>query len=718
MHTRVPCKTLLNATRMPEKPKEKLKKDLRLFDVYAICTGAMFSSGFFLLPGIATASAGPSTVLAYLIAGILILPAMFSKAELSTAMPRAGGTYYFLDRSLGPMAGTVGGLGTWLALVLKSSFALVGMGAYLVFFVDIPVKPLAVALTAVFAALNIMGAKETSGLQRFLVIIMVGVLSFFIVQGLVEVFSLESGTISRQFTPFAPFGTSGLLATVGLVFVSYAGLTKVSSVAEEVRNPDRNIPLGMMLSLATATFVYVVGVFIMVAVLDAVELRSDLTPVATAAESFFHWLPSPFGLMIIVIAAVAAFASTGNAGIMSASRYPLAMARDNLVTPRLAVIGRFGTPTRAILVTSALMIFAIVALDVQGIAKLASAFQLLIFALVNVAVIVMRESHIPSYVPGYRSPLYPWVQIVGVITPFILISQMGWLAMVVSLGIVVLGIVWYQFYVRNNIKVEREGAIYHLFARLGQYRYEGLDGELRSILKEKGITDESPFEKLVTDAIVLDLDEKLSYEDIVSRASDLLAPHVPLTSKELAKNFMEGYAYGLTPVSQGAALPHQRLDSIQEPHLLMVRTRQGLNLDTEHKKDPVHAIFFLVSPESPPGKHLRTLANIASRIDETDFMTQWTEAEGEQELRETLLRHDRYFTLTLSGKGKTAELIGRPLREAGFPTGTIVALIRRGPQSAVPGANTLLEKNDRLTVIGEVDGIAVLQDRFRAREDD
>ena len=98
-----------------EKPK-RLKKDLGLFDVYVISTGAMISSGFFLLPGLAAAKAGPSVVLAYAIAGILILPAMFSIAELSTAMPRSGGTYYFLDRALGPMVGTVGGWARTLRL--------------------------------------------------------------------------------------------------------------------------------------------------------------------------------------------------------------------------------------------------------------------------------------------------------------------------------------------------------------------------------------------------------------------------------------------------------------------------------------------------------------------------------------------------------------------------------------------------------------------------
>ena len=252
---------------------KKLKKDLGLWDVYCISTGAMFSSGFFLLPGLATAYAGPSTVLAYAVAGILMVPAMLSMAELSTALPRAGGTYFFLDRSLGPGVGTVGGLGTWLALVLKSAFALLGMGAYLAIAPGVAtllpgdedqklwvIKGLAVALTVAFAALNLFGAKETTKLQGILVVALLSVLSFFLVQGIFYVlFRLPEGELQKQFTPFMhqENGFGGFFATVGLVFVSYAGLTKVASVSEEVKQPDRNLPLGMFLSLLTATAVYV-----------------------------------------------------------------------------------------------------------------------------------------------------------------------------------------------------------------------------------------------------------------------------------------------------------------------------------------------------------------------------------------------------------------------------------------------------------------------------
>ena len=693
---------------------ERLKKSLTLLDVYAVSTGAMFSSGFFLLPGLATAKAGPAAILAYFVAGLLILPAMLSVAELSTAMPKAGGAYYFLDRSLGPLAGTVGGLGTWLALVLKSAFALVGMGAYLVFYVeDVPIRMLAVGLTVAFAVLNVVGAKETSGLQRIFVAVLVAVLTFFVVQGLTAVVGLPEGELGRQLTPFAPFGAEGLLATVGLVFVSYAGLTKVASVAEEVQNPDRNIPLGMVLSLATATFIYVVGVFIMVAVLDPAELRSDLTPVATAAKAFFTWLPGDNGLLLIVVAAIAAFASTGNAGILSASRYPYAMARDRLVSERFARLGRFGTPTTAVVVTAALMAAVILLFDVEAIAKLASAFQLVIFGLINVAVIVMRESRIPGYVPGYRSPFYPWVQIVGIVAPVVLVLQLGAVAIGLSSLLVIGGVAWYYSYVRPNPAVEREGAIYHLFARLGRRRYDGLDGELRAILKDKGVEDETDFEALVTRAAVLDLADDELYDAAVGRAAAILGPRLGRPAEAVDEAFREGSRTGATPVTHGAALPHLRLPDLEAPHLVMARSRAGLDLDLDGDgvsdgAEPVHAVFFLVSPEEPPGVHLRTLANIASRIDEDGFLDQWREARSEQELKETLLAHDRYASVVV-GEGMAAGWAGRPLREVRFPAGTLVALVKRGGAISVPNGATVLQAGDRLTVIGDAAGVAALR---------
>jgi len=699
-----------------------LQKDLTLYDVYAISTGAMFSSGFFLLPGIAAAETGPSVILAYLVAGLLILPSMYSMAELSTAMPKAGGTYYFLDRALGPLAGTVGGLGTWLALVFKSAFALIGMGAYLAIYADVPIKPLAAALTIAFGVLNVVGAKESSLLQRVLVTVLVAVLGFYAAQGVLSVWGGQSaaGGAAGEFTPFFTEGVRGFLATIGIVFVSYAGLTKVASVAEEVQNPDRNIPLGMGLSLLTATALYVVGVAIMVAILPSSELNADLlTPVYTSGEVFFNWLPYTLGPILIVVAAIAAFASTGNAGIMSASRYPLAMARDQLLPDGFAKIGRFKTPTRSIVVTVALMLIIIFVLSEEGVAKLASAFQLLIFALLNFAVIVMRESEIPSYAPGYRSPFYPWMQVAGIFIPGFLISEMGTLAIVFTGVVVLFGIGWYFYYART---VPREGAIFHLFARLGKQRYDGLDRELQTILEEKGVGHDTAFDRLVAESDVIHLDDPQPYRAVVEEVADRLSNALDISSETLTHGFLEGAPYSAVSVSHGAALPYCRLDGIDEPKMVMVHCQSGICVDLEDEieeldtSEPVYAFFFLVSPREDEGEHLRTLATLANRTDDEQFLVEWRAATDEQEVKESLLHHERYLTLHLLSGTSTEEFIGKSLSELNLPAGVLVALVRRDGQITVPSGSTTLEEGDRVTIIGNPAGIDRLYELYRKGE--
>ena len=138
------------------KRNKRLKKELGLKDVFAIATGTTLSAGFFLLPGLAAEQAGSAIVFAYLLAAVPLIPAMFSIVELATAMPRAGGIYYFLDRTMGPLVGTIGGIGTWLALILKVTFALIGMGAYISLFLpEIEIIPIAIGIAFLLGLLNL-----------------------------------------------------------------------------------------------------------------------------------------------------------------------------------------------------------------------------------------------------------------------------------------------------------------------------------------------------------------------------------------------------------------------------------------------------------------------------------------------------------------------------------------------------------------------------------
>ena len=700
----------------------KLKKELDLLDVYVIGTGSMLSSGFFLLPGIAADKTGSSVVLAYFLASALVIPALLSMSELATAMPRAGGVYYYLDRSLGPIVGTVGGLGTWLVLVLKGAFALIGMGAYLTLVLDYPARTAALALTVVFILVNVLGAKESSDLLRWLVCTVLGFLALLLIEGLV-VFIGGPGAeaVHRAPEPFLTHGAEGLVATIGLVFISFVGPVKVASISEEVRNPDRNLPLGMFLALLTASAVYVAGVFLMVELLPAGAFHADLTPVATLGAELFSWLPGPVRTGLVLIPAIAGLAAAGNASILSASRYPLALGRDRLIPDWFGKIGRTGTPTAALLATGALMAVIIVAVDVVAVAKLASTFLLLVFALVNLAVIVMRESRIEAYVPGFRSPGYPAVQITGLLAPALLIAMMGLVPILFAIGLTAAGLLWYFYYARN--RVVRSGALLHWFERLGKGRFEGLDPELRGILKEKGVRAEDAFDEVVARAFTLDLADGTTFTQAARRAAGQLAQRLPVSADHLVEGFLHGTRAGATPVSRGTALPHLRVAGATAPEMVLVRSAGGLRIEVgdqftdERHRALIHALFFLVSPDDAPGQHLRLLAGIAGRADDEDFMEAWLSAADESELREAVLLDERFVSLHLTRRGPAAGLIGLELKDIPWPEGTLVALVRRGGEILIPSGATALEDGDRLSIVGQAEGIRTIRSRYSSVAD-
>jgi amino acid transporter len=423
---------------------KSLERDLGLPTVLAISIGAMIGSGIFILPALALKIAGPSVVLAYLLAGVLVLPAALSKSEMATAMPEAGGTYIYIERGMGPLLGTIAGVGTWFSLAFKGGLALVGGVPYLLIAFDVPpdfVTPVALALASVLILVNLLGAKQTGRLQVAIVVVMLAAMSWFVVGGAPSV-------RQANFEPFFTDGYGGLLAATGLVFVSYAGVTKVASVAEEVEDPDRNIPLGILGSLGFTTLLYVLIVAIMVGVTDAGVVAGSGVPVADAARATL----GAVGVGAVVVAAVLALVSTANAGILSSSGSPLAWARAGRVPAAgAAVSDRFGTPSTSITLTGAVLLVLIAFVPILDIAKLASAFQILVFILINLTIVAFREGEM-DYDPSFESPLYPWTQVFGVLGGLVLITQMGEVAMLGAVVITVGSAAWYFAYARPRVQ--------------------------------------------------------------------------------------------------------------------------------------------------------------------------------------------------------------------------------------------------------------------------
>lgn len=685
--------------------EKKLKKNLTLFDVYAVSTGAMFSSGFFLLPGIAASYTGDSVYLAYLLAGFLIIPAMLCMAELSTAMPKAGGTYYFLDRALGPLFGTIGGLGSWVAVVFKSAFALVGMGAYLSIYLDVPILVLAVILTFVFGFINAVGAKETTLLQRILVATLVVILAAFVIFGLAHTGVADGLRPNADDQPFFTAGTVGFVATIGLVFVSYAGLTKVASVAEEVQNPDRNIPLGMVLSLLTATAIYTFGLIVIIAILPVEDLYGSLTPVADAGRYFVGDWPFDLGVILIVVAAIAAFASTGNAGIMSASRYPYAMAKDKLLPARFAVIGRFGTPVFSIAVTVLCMVAVLLLFNVEAVAKLASAFQLFLFGLVSVAVIVMRESRIATYKPGYRLPFYPWLPVMGILISFWLIVEMGILAIGFTGMLTIACALWFQFYASGNLV--RRGAIYHVHERLGQMRYEGLERELMTIIHDRTQKQNLTYEALIARSVAHTYSHGAYTRDmIIDEVKNIGHSAYGIDEDVMDAVFNNGVAT-LHPLSDHVLLAYRSHDQLSSPELVVFRFSDEASMAMEEAQG-FHTIMMLICPRKPAGLDLRLAGHLAEVVQSFDFERRWLSAKTDKDMNEILMRDDHFLHAPISDLAHFSDYMGRPLSEIDLPGSCLIAIIERDGAIIIAAPKEVLQPGDHVAVIGEPEDLTAL----------
>ncbi len=428
--------------------KQELERELGLTSIIAISMGAMIGSGIFILPGLAMAEAGPSVILAFVLAGVLVFPAAVSICELGTAMPEAGGDYIFIERGLGPGAGTIAGLGTWLMLMFKGSLALVGGMFYLMTVIYLPsVEAVALIIGTVLILINIIGVKQTGGLQILMVIIMVIILATFI---LVSLFNISGS----HYYPFYDDGAMGLFSATVMVLISYGGVTKVAAVAEEIDNPGRNLPLGLLLSLGITTVLYALIVFVLVGIVDSETLAGSNIPMVDAVDPFFGF----FGVILIVIAAILALVSTANAGILTASRYPFALSRDKLLPEIFAYVNkRLHTPVIAILVTGGAMLAIILLLPVEEIAKTAGAFQIVVYILVNIALIAFRLQNPTWYKPKFKSPFYPWVQIFGIVSGIAVLGMMDTLPLIGGVGIVIVGGLWYFAYGRQ--RVDREGII-------------------------------------------------------------------------------------------------------------------------------------------------------------------------------------------------------------------------------------------------------------------
>jgi len=616
----------------------QLKKQLGSLDVFAVAAGAMISSGLFVLPAIAFAKAGPAVILSYFFASLLIIPSVLSKAELATAMPRAGGTYFYVERSLGAVGGLFSGLASWFSLALKSAFAVVGMAILIEVVLQMlfptqleqwHLKVIAALCCLGFTALNIVSVKHTGRFQVLLVAMLLAILAFFVAFGARAVETV-------RYTGFLEKGWPAVLTTAGLVFISFGGLTKVASIAEEVKDPGKNLPLGMLLAWLVVTLFYIGVITITVGLVDGKELLDSYTPISLAASKFM----GATGFAILGLAAIAAFVTTANGGILAASRSPMAMSRDRLLPPLLANVSeRFKTPHISILLTSGFMIAAIVSLDIESLVKTASTLMIILFILVNASVIIMRESKIQSYRPKFKSPLYPYIHILAIAAYSALIIDMGKVPLLITAGFVALSAAWFWLYVSK--RVSRAAAVMHIVERVTdrELKTVTLENELRDILIERDEIIEDRFDKLIKQCRILDIQGRQPAQKIFRDVSAILAEQMDANEYVLFEKFLQREAQGGTVIQPGLAIPHIVVEGENKFDILLVRASDGI--DFPHAPDPVRIMFVLAGSTDERNYHLRALMAIAQIAQEKDFEKRWLTARDTQAIRNLLLLSTR-----------------------------------------------------------------------------
>ncbi len=442
--------------------KYTIERTLGLTGVIIVTIAASIGSGLFVLPSFAAAIMGPGIWLAFLLAGLVFLPGTLSKSELASAMPDNGGAYLYLERSFGPLIGTIGGLGLWASFLLKSAFALIGFSAYMYAvtnYLDISTNSTLLIMLALLLItfLNILGIKKVKAFQTPILALTTALIV------LVCVIQLFDSTIDFSRPIDGAFDVTksdpGLVAeAAALVFVAYAGIYKAGAIGGEVKEPEKNLHYGMLISLLAITLFYVlVSIVMMASVEGEWWLNSDGEPREDPIFAFVDAVASTRVGIALALLAVLTMISGALSGLLAASRFLFAMAKDSLLPDSLSDTNKkFETPHWAIILTALTMAVCILTLPVKDVAKLASGFQIMVIVALNVSVIVLRRENKGTewYEPTFKSPLYPYVQIFGTIAGTYLVVIMGSKAIIGATAAVVIGVSTYYIYGKKNYQVE------------------------------------------------------------------------------------------------------------------------------------------------------------------------------------------------------------------------------------------------------------------------
>jgi len=459
-------KTIQESVAGTEEEGFRLRRELRPLDVVIFGVGVMIGAGIFVLTGQAAAEeAGPAITVSFLIAGTVAALAALCYAELAAMVPVAGSAYTFSYASLGELIAFVIGWDLILELTIGASTVAVGFGGYINAVLDsalglslptsisappgeggvfnVPAVLLVLALMGVL----VRGIRLTARANIVLVAITLGVLALVIGAGAGEI-------DASNWSPYFPLGFAGVAAGAALIFFAYIGFDVVATAAEETRNPQRDMPLGIIGSLAIVTLIYVAVAFVITGMVPYPALGGEV-PIADA----FQGKGLRVIASIIFVGALVATAKTTMILLLGQTRVGFAMARDRLLPAWLArTHPRFGTPHRLTLVVGAVALLLSGLVPIGTLAELVNIGTLFAFVVVAAGVLYLRRAE-PDRPRPFRTPLVPIVPVLSIAASLYLMSRLGgdtWLRFVAWM---LVGLVVYFAYSRSrSVLARREGA--------------------------------------------------------------------------------------------------------------------------------------------------------------------------------------------------------------------------------------------------------------------
>jgi len=435
----------------------ELERTIGLTGGLAIGIGTMIGAGIFVFPGLAGGEIGTAATASFAVGGVIALLVALPTSELATAMPRSGGGYYFISRGLGTLPGTVIGLSLWLGLVFATAFYLVGLGYYALDALaqvgiaigassGTVVSAIAVLAGVAFTVLNVTGTENAAKLQNGIVALLLSMLVAFLGFGLLEAF----GVVAVDTPPGeaeSVWEAVPILSVAALVFTSYLGFAQVATVAGEMKDPGRNLPLAMVGSVVIVTVLYVLTIFVATNVFTRDAL---LSAGETAMVEVGRALLGPGGAFVIIIGGLLATMSSANASILSTSRAIYGVSKDALL-PRWAsrINLRYGTPHVALGMAGGPVVVLAATGQVQLLAEVASFLHLIMYGLMCVALVAIRRDRPEWYDPDFVAPGGPVVPILGALASFGLIAFMDRLSILVGVAVIAVTAGWYFYYARD-----------------------------------------------------------------------------------------------------------------------------------------------------------------------------------------------------------------------------------------------------------------------------